>query len=179
MPPPSTVCQVPEIQVFFYRGKDVLTIVEISITRTGSSILDKITQVTGLQLASFRQQRFSMRVSPPAGFSIRRRVAAAVASAALEYRVLDSVDGSSALRVLQGDENIDVLFTDIVMPGAMNGLELYRHARKIRPELKVIFATGYSDAVVTEEAAGDMGGPMLRKPYNLSNLAQTLSSVLA
>ena len=97
---------------------------------------------------------------------------------ALGYRVLDRIDGSSALDILRSAEHVDVLFTDIVMPGAMDGLALFRHAREMRPELKVVFTTGYSDVVMAGNGAEDIDGPVLRKPYNLTDLAETLSFVI-
>src|SRR5690606_15773132 len=60
------------------------------------------------------------------------------------YTVLCSNNGDEALRVLEKGAQVDLLFTDIVMPGRLNGFELAEAALKLRPQLKVLFTTGYA-----------------------------------
>jgi CheY-like chemotaxis protein len=63
----------------------------------------------------------------------------------LGYRVLEAHDGPSALRLLERQEGrVDLLFTDVVLPSGMNGEALAQHARAVRPDLKVLFTTGYA-----------------------------------
>ena len=74
------------------------------------------------------------------------------------WEVLTAPDGPSALSVLRRDADIDVLFTDIVMPRGMNGLELARQARRLRPELRVLLASGYPASVLaSDHGTGDDG----------------------
>src|SRR5439155_24216325 len=67
------------------------------------------------------------------------------------YEVLTAPDGPSALAVLRRDAEIDVLFTDIVMPRGMNGVELARAAQRLRPNLRVLLASGYPASVLSAD----------------------------
>src|SRR6185437_13032326 len=62
----------------------------------------------------------------------------------LGYRVVEAHDGLSALRVLDQHPRVDLLFTDVVLPGGMTGAQVAAHARALRPKLKVLFTTGYA-----------------------------------
>jgi CheY-like chemotaxis protein len=77
-----------------------------------------------------------------------------------------------ALRLLDSGETVDLVFTDIVMPGGMDGVELARTLRARYPSLAVLLATGYSDAA--QKAAGE-GFPILLKPYQLGALEQAIA----
>jgi len=94
----------------------------------------------------------------------------------LGYEVLTAPDGPSALAVLRRERDIDVLFTDIVMPRGMNGLELARQAARLRPEMRVLLASGYSRAALSSEhgLAGQDEFAFLAKPYRGSELANKL-----
>ncbi len=81
---------------------------------------------------------------------------------ALGYETLSAGDGETALTILRQDCRVDLLFSDVVMPGAMNGVQLTRAARHLRPELKVLLTSGYSTALGTTPA--DI--PVLPKPYD-------------
>ena len=63
---------------------------------------------------------------------------------ALGYRVIVTRNGPAALDILRGPEKIDLLFTDVVMPGGMFGTELAKEAARLRPDLKILFTSGYS-----------------------------------
>jgi CheY-like chemotaxis protein len=93
--------------------------------------------------------------------------------------VLTAPDGPSALSVLRRDADIDVLFSDIVMPRGMNGLELARQARRLRPTLRVLLASGYPASVLaSDHGAGDDGEfPFLGKPYRAVELANKLRAL--
>jgi CheY-like chemotaxis protein len=86
------------------------------------------------------------------------------------YRVLAAADGESALAVLERDSSIDVLFTDVVMPG-MNGFELARAATAQRPDLKVLFASGYATDLTP-------AGRLLKKPYRPLQLTREIETLL-
>ena len=84
--------------------------------------------------------------------------------------------GAAALAMLREDPSIAVLFTDIVMPGELSGFALARRAKELRPELKVLYATGYARAVLEEPVL--LHGPILSKPYRRRDLAAALARVL-
>jgi PAS domain S-box-containing protein len=83
---------------------------------------------------------------------------------------------AAALGALEDGRPVDLLFTDVLMPGGMDGLALAREARRRRPGLPVLLTTGYTGAGA---AAVPRGMPVLRKPYKLQDLAHALQSVLA
>lgn len=92
------------------------------------------------------------------------------------YEVLTAPDAPSALAVLRRERDIDVLFTDVVMPRGMNGLELAREAARMRPDMRVLLASGYSMAALSSEhgLAGQNEFAFLPKPYRGSELANKL-----
>jgi PAS domain S-box-containing protein len=90
----------------------------------------------------------------------------------LGYTVQRVPDAESALRALEND-GVDFVFSDIVMPGTMDGLALAHRLREIRPGLPVLLATGYSDAAVN--VRGDF--PILRKPYEIHELSQAIAKL--
>jgi CheY-like chemotaxis protein len=97
----------------------------------------------------------------------------------LGYQVIPAVDGREAIRKLQTATHIDLLFTDIVMPGGVNGWELAGLARKTRPELRVLLTSGY--ALETLAAGGHLhdGSMILTKPYRKAELARRLREALS
>ncbi|MFP6749225.1 MAG: PAS domain S-box protein [Alphaproteobacteria bacterium] len=107
---------------------------------------------------------------------VRESLAAQLKS--LGYQVIEAENGAAALDVLSEDQQVDLLITDVVMPGGMSGLDLARRLLPYRPELKVIFTTGYSDDVIAE--AGDIqdGAVVLRKPFDKAKLAEFISRAL-
>ena len=68
----------------------------------------------------------------------------------LGYEVIEAHDADSALHALRNSKPIDLLFTDIVLPGGRNGADLAREARLLQPDLKVLFATGYARSALEE-----------------------------
>jgi CheY-like chemotaxis protein len=91
----------------------------------------------------------------------------------LQFTVIEADNGSRALDIVDSQPDIDLLFTDIVMPG-MNGFELGRLARERRPQLPVLYATGYS----AQYAAPEKGADVLAKPYRESDLLLKLRVLL-
>jgi PAS domain S-box-containing protein len=90
----------------------------------------------------------------------------------LGYTVRRVANAEAALREIERD-GIDLVFSDIVMPGKMDGLGLARHLRAKRPRLPILLATGYSDAAVN--VRGDF--PILRKPYEIHQLSQAIAKL--
>ncbi len=96
----------------------------------------------------------------------------------LGYRVLEADSGQAGLALLARHPEIGLLFTDVVMPGGMNGPDLAREARRSRPDLPVLFTTGYAEAGAQEAGLLDDGALMLRKPYRTADLAGKLREAL-
>jgi signal transduction histidine kinase/CheY-like chemotaxis protein len=97
---------------------------------------------------------------------------------ALGYRVIVTPNGPAALEMLRQSGKIDLLFTDVVMPGGMFGPQLAEQASRLRPELKVLFTTGYSEDPVKLPDRPDHDTHVLSKPYRRHDLALMLRSVL-
>ncbi|MEY4641845.1 MAG: hypothetical protein RLZZ227_1839, partial [Pseudomonadota bacterium] len=96
----------------------------------------------------------------------------------LGYAVLSASDGHAALALLQQREDIQLLFTDVVMPG-MGGQELGNKARAIRPQIKVLYTSGYTQDSMIHNGKLDSGVVLLEKPYSKSTLAAKIREVLA
>ena len=95
----------------------------------------------------------------------------------LGYKVVATANGHDALLTLRADPDIDMLFTDIVMPG-MSGWELAEQARQIRPGLPVVFSSGYPAESLVAEARAPLEAIILIKPYRNANLALRLREAL-
>ena len=96
----------------------------------------------------------------------------------LQYHVVVARNAQEALDHLGRGDRVDVMFSDVVMPGGMNGAQLAAQARRLRPSLKILLTSGY----VGEGGAGELAGqdlPLLSKPYRRDELAHTLRAVLA
>ena len=95
------------------------------------------------------------------------------------YRVLEAVSGDDAYRLLLAhpDLRIDALFTDVVMPGRFDGIDIANAARELRPGLRVLYATGFAD-LVRHNRERDLQGPVLRKPYRPGELRAALHAVI-
>ena len=89
----------------------------------------------------------------------------------LGYKVITANNGNDALMVLKQNSNIDILFSDILMPGGINGYELAKYATEMLPNLKVILTSGYNDENSVLEGM-DFSGKVLKKPYTQSDLSQ-------
>jgi CheY-like chemotaxis protein len=97
---------------------------------------------------------------------------------ALGYRVIVMRNAPAALEVLRSLEKIDLLFSDVVMPGGMFGTELAKEAARLRPELKILLTSGYTDHPVDGIDGGGRHVRILNKPYRRHDLASMLRSVL-
>jgi CheY-like chemotaxis protein len=90
------------------------------------------------------------------------------------HSVSTAADGPEGLSILEKEE-FDLIVLDFAMPG-MNGAEVAEAARRIRPDQRILFVTGFSDTEALTAAAGD--APVLRKPFRASDLAEALRFVL-
>lgn len=94
----------------------------------------------------------------------------------LGYETIEALDGPSALSLLSGGQDIDLLFTDVILPGGMSGPELVGALKESRPGLKAIYTSGYAaDAVLPED---ERGLEMLHKPYRVLDLGQKIRAAL-
>jgi PAS domain S-box-containing protein len=90
------------------------------------------------------------------------------------YEVVTATNGVDAMAILERRTDIDILFTDVVMPKGMNGIQLARSARELRPDLKVILASGYPLPALREQYGRIDDFAFVTKPYRLAELAKVL-----
>jgi PAS domain S-box-containing protein len=96
----------------------------------------------------------------------------------LGYAVVSVTTGTEALAALVEGHGFDLLFTDVVMPGGMSGLELAQHARGLCPDLPILFTSGYSEDHIGRHRSLHPGKELLRKPYRRQDLALAIRAVL-
>jgi CheY-like chemotaxis protein len=96
----------------------------------------------------------------------------------LGYQVHEAADGAAGLRILQETPEISLLFTDVVLPGGMNGRQLADQALQLRPGLKVLFTTGYTRNAIVHNGTLDAGVQLITKPFSFDELALKLRRVL-
>jgi CheY-like chemotaxis protein len=100
------------------------------------------------------------------------------ALAEMGYSVLQAADAAAALAILQSDAKIDLLFTDVVLPGDMNGRQLADRALVDRPDLKVLFTTGYTRNAIVHNGQLDVGVHLIGKPFTYADLAAKIRAVI-
>jgi CheY-like chemotaxis protein len=96
----------------------------------------------------------------------------------LGYQVLEAANGKDALAILREHLEIELLFTDVVMPGGLNGRELAHEARKLYPALKVLFCSGYAESAILHLGLLDEHVQLLNKPYSRLQLARRIRGML-
>jgi CheY-like chemotaxis protein len=107
---------------------------------------------------------------------VRAHVAAQLTE--LGYRVIAAANGVEAMQILERETHVDLLFTDVVMPGGLNGRELASKARALRPGLRILFTSGYAENSVVHGGRLDAGVHLLAKPYRKRDLTQKVREVL-
>jgi PAS domain S-box-containing protein len=98
--------------------------------------------------------------------------------AEMGFTAFEAKDGASALEVLAQRSDIDLMVTDIVMPGGMNGVELAKKALALHPDLKIIYSSGFPSEALAEKSMPLVDGPLLRKPYQRTEFAAIVHSVM-
>ena len=93
------------------------------------------------------------------------------------FKVLAATNGEQALRTLAKNPNIEILLTDIVMPGGINGVELAQAVRKIRPQVKVLYTSGFPEGVIADKSGAQLDAPLVTKPYTREGLAKAISGI--
>jgi signal transduction histidine kinase/ActR/RegA family two-component response regulator len=97
---------------------------------------------------------------------------------ALSYRVTEAADGEAALALLRQSPGVDLLFTDVVLPKGINGLELARRAQAFNPALKVLLTSGYPEEAYRRHGRPSEDTPLLLKPYKRVQLARAIQRAL-
>jgi len=95
----------------------------------------------------------------------------------LGYRLLEAANADAALRIVAGTEPIDLLFTDIMMPGTL-GPALAQRAKQLRPTLAVLYTTGYAESSVLTTGSGVSASEIIAKPYRNEDLALRIRHLL-
>ena len=96
----------------------------------------------------------------------------------LGYQVLVAHVGASALRIVNDGTHIDLMFTDIVLPGGMNGRQLSYEVLKARPGLAILFTTGYTPNAIIHHGRLDPDVQLLSKPYTQDDLSRKIRHIL-
>jgi PAS domain S-box-containing protein len=97
----------------------------------------------------------------------------------LGYVTLDAANATEALAVVEAGNQFDLLFTDVIMPGAMNGRQLADELQRRKPGLKVLFTSGYTENAIIHHGRLDTGVLLLAKPYRKSDMAAMIRKALA
>ena len=96
----------------------------------------------------------------------------------LGYKVLEAADGPAALAVLEANGHVDLLFTDVVLPGGMSGAVLAQEAAKLQAGIKTLFTTGYARNAIVHHGRLDAGVDLITKPFSYADLAARVRDVL-
>jgi signal transduction histidine kinase/ActR/RegA family two-component response regulator len=94
------------------------------------------------------------------------------------YIVVEATSGDEAIKLLKGEAVFDLLFTDVVLPGGINGTEIAKKAVSIQPHIKVIYTTGYAENAVVHNSILDAGVTLVKKPYQRDELLHTVRETL-
>jgi len=98
--------------------------------------------------------------------------------ASLGYKTIAAADSRAALALVDKGEKFDLLFTDVIMPGGMNGRQLADEVAKRRPGIKVLYTSGYTENAIVHHGRLDEGVLLLAKPYRKAQLASMLQQAL-
>ena len=95
----------------------------------------------------------------------------------LDYRAIEASDGAEGLKRLAAEPRVDLLITDVGLPGGLNGRQVADAARTLKPDLKVLFITGYAETAVIMHDHLDAEMHVLTKPFPLDVLATRIRSI--
>jgi signal transduction histidine kinase/CheY-like chemotaxis protein/PAS domain-containing protein len=109
--------------------------------------------------------------------TVRMLVAEVLAEAG--FAAIEAGDGPSGLKILQSNARIDLLITDVGLPGGMNGREVADAARALRPELKILFITGFAENAVVRDKRLEPGMSLITKPFEIDLLSRKIREALA
>ena len=109
--------------------------------------------------------------------SVRRLVVDVLTD--MGYATVEAADGAAGLKVLQSGARIDLLVTDVGLPGGMNGRQMADAARGYRPDLKVLFITGYAECAARGDGLLGPGMQVLTKPFRMDALGTRIRDLVA
>ena len=95
------------------------------------------------------------------------------------YRVLHATDGARALQVLAREPGVELLVTDVIMPGGMNGVELAKKVRELRPGARIVYSSGFPSDALSQRSGTKVDGPLLNKPYQRGEFAAFVQLAMA
>jgi CheY-like chemotaxis protein len=98
--------------------------------------------------------------------------------AELGYFTIEASDGPAGMRVLQSPARIDLLITDVGLPNGLNGRQVADAARELRPDLKVLFITGYAENAVIGHGNLERGMQVMSKPFDVDELASRIRDLI-
>ena len=96
----------------------------------------------------------------------------------LDYRVDGAGDGLEALAILDVTANVDLLLSDVVLPGGISGVQLSREVKRRRPEMRILLMSGYAPEVGREGRFSELGALFLEKPFRVDDLVNRLYDLL-
>ncbi len=96
----------------------------------------------------------------------------------LGYTAIEAADGPTGLKIMQSDVRLDLLVTDVGLPGGMNGRQMADAGRALRPELKVLFITGYAENAVIGNGHLEPGMQLMTKPFIMETLASRMRQII-
>ncbi len=94
------------------------------------------------------------------------------------YTAYRAEDGASALEIIEKNKDIDLVITDIIMPGGMNGVELAQKLRQLLPHIKIVYSSGFPANTLAERSMPLLDGPLLRKPYQRADFETAIRMAL-
>jgi nitrogen-specific signal transduction histidine kinase len=94
------------------------------------------------------------------------------------YRVVEAADGPAALKILQSNVRIDLVITDVGLPGGVNGRQLADAGRTVRPNLKILFVTGYAENAIVGNGTLDAGMKIITKPFEMTTFAARIQEII-
>jgi len=94
------------------------------------------------------------------------------------YEIVEATDSKEAIENLSSGQLFDLIFTDVVLPGGLNGVEIAAEAKRIQPNIKVLYTTGYAENDVVEQGQLDRGMTLVSKPYRRTELLEKVRAVL-
>ncbi|MEA2737554.1 MAG: hypothetical protein QOH05_861 [Acetobacteraceae bacterium] len=149
------------------------TTVKLYLPRLRSEVAESAAKVEDVAIPTGRGETILVVEDEPA---VREHSVACLRE--LGYQILAAEDGHAALRLLRRDAAIDVLFTDVGLPGGMTGRQLVEAARALRPALKVVYTTGYARNAIVHGGVLEPGIELLPKPFSYVGLATKIRTVL-
>ena len=96
----------------------------------------------------------------------------------LGYEVMEAANGPAALSMLEKSSRVNLLFTDVVLPGGMNGPELAAEVARRRPGIGILYTSGYTEEAIIHQGGLDEGIELLPKPFRREDLAQKIRSAI-